>query len=191
MLGMRYSTRFEFTVQPHNEENINQMGVEQVHEQLKTYLTEWRVLLHLKEAVSISSKVSKFLSKALHDPRRITNAPAVPDHWLKPQELPLKGLLPMPLLLENPTSTTLQASQSPHVMANTNLALTASAPGPVNEHVLAPPLPPHRRHPRPRVQPQTATRLIFLPGNAWLPTFRNQNRPKKIVSDELARNAPS
>jgi|SRR6266446_7724685 len=96
MLGMRYSTGFEFTVQPDNKENINQMDIEQVHEQLKTYLTEWRVLLHLKEAVSISSKFSKFLLKALHDPCRITNTPAVPDCQLKPQELPLKGLLPMP-----------------------------------------------------------------------------------------------
>ena len=112
-----------------------------MHEQLKTYLTEWRVLLHLKEAISISSKVSKFLSKALHDPRHITDAPAVPDHCLKPPELPPKGLLPMPLALENPTSTALQGSRSPHVRANTNPVLTTLAPGPVTQHILTPPLP--------------------------------------------------
>jgi hypothetical protein len=80
MLGVMYFTRFGFTVQPHNKDNANQMGIEQVHEQLKTYLTEWRVLLYLKEVVSISSKVSKLLLKVPHDPHCITNAPAVPDH---------------------------------------------------------------------------------------------------------------
>jgi len=81
-----------------------------VHEQLKTYLSEWRTLLHLKEAVTISSKVSKLLSKALHDPRRIAGAPRpiVPDRQLKPQELPLQGLLPAAPPLGNPTSTALQ-----------------------------------------------------------------------------------
>lgn len=98
-----------------------------MHEQLKTYLTKWRVLLHLKEAVTISSNVSKLLLKALHDPCRIANAPAVPDHHLKPQEPPLRGLLPMAPPLGNPTSTTLQESQvSPHATAEINPALTAS-----------------------------------------------------------------
>ena len=55
----------------------------------------------------ISSNVSKLLSKALHDLCCITNAPAVPDHHLKPQELPLQGLLPVAPPLGNPTSTTL------------------------------------------------------------------------------------
>ena len=73
----------------HNKKNINCTDVEQVHEQLKMYLTEWRVLLHLKETITILSNVSKLLSKALHDPYHIANAPAVPDHHLKPQELPL------------------------------------------------------------------------------------------------------
>ena len=109
-----------------------------MHEQLKTYLTEWRVLLHLKEAISILSKVSKFLSKALHDPYHITDAPAVPDHHLKPPELPPKGLLPMPLPLKNFISTALQGLWSSYARANTNPALTASAPGPVTQHILIP-----------------------------------------------------
>ena len=113
-----------------------------MHEQLKT---EWRVLLHLKEAISISSKVSKLLSKALHDPRRITNAPAVPDCQLKPQELPLQGLLPvaLPGPSKNPTSTILQELQSPHARADSNLALTVSSAGPkpAIQQVFTPPLP--------------------------------------------------
>jgi hypothetical protein len=114
-------------------------ALKQVHEQLKTYLTEWRVLLHLKEAVTISSNVSKLLSKALHDPRRIANAPAVPDHQLKPQELPLRGLLPVKPPLGNPTSTTLQEPQvSSHAKAGINPALTASVTGPVIQRVLTP-----------------------------------------------------
>jgi hypothetical protein len=122
-------------------------ALKQVHEQLKTYLTEWRVLLHLKEAVTISSNVSKLLSKALHDPRHIANAPTVPDHHLKPQELPRRGLLPVTPLLGNPTSTTpsLQDSRdSPpaHAEVGTpiNPALIASVTGlgPVIQHVLTP-----------------------------------------------------
>ena len=72
----------------------------------------------------ISSKVSKLLSKALHNPHHIANAPAVPDHLLKPQELPLQGLLPMA-----PPSLG---------KAGTNPVLTASVAGPVIQHVLTP-----------------------------------------------------
>jgi len=50
---------------------------------------------------------------------------------------------------------------------------------------------PHRRHPQPRVQPQTVTHSIFSPGNVLLPIFRHQNQPKKIGSVGLARNVPS
>ena len=112
-----------------------------MHEQLKAYLIEWRVLLHLKEAVTISSSVSKLLSKALRDPHRIANAPAVPDRLLKPQELPLQGLLRVAPPLENPTSATLRESQaSPHVMAGMNPVLTVSVAGPMMQHhVLTPP----------------------------------------------------
>ena len=57
----------------------------------------------------------------------MANAPAVLDHCLKPQELPLWGLLPMAPPLENPTSITLQESQvTLHAMAGINPALTAS-----------------------------------------------------------------
>ena len=95
----------------------------------------------MKEAVSISSKVSKLLSKALHDPRRITNAPAVPDCRLKPQELPLQGLLPVALPPENPTLKNLTELQLPHARADVDTnpapALTMSSAGPA----ITPPLP--------------------------------------------------
>ena len=119
-----------------------------MHEQLKTYLSEWRVLLHVKEAVSISSKVSKLLSKALHDPHRIANAPSVPNRQLKPQALPSQGLLPITgLPSENstpaPPLTALQESEIlPYASANTNSALittsNSSAAGPAIQHVLTP-----------------------------------------------------
>jgi len=114
-----------------------------VHEQLKTYLTKWRVLLHLKEAVSISSKVSKLLSKALHDPRLIASAPAAPDHQLKPQELPRQGLLPTePPTLGNFASSTIQQLQVlPQTRADMDLEMTASSASPVVQHTLTPPLP--------------------------------------------------
>jgi hypothetical protein len=119
-----YSTRLSLS---HNKKNINCTDVKQVHKQLKTYLTGWRALLHLKEAVIISSNVSKLLLKALHDPHHISNTPAVPDHYLKPQEPPLRGLLPMAPSLGHPTSTTLQVSYS-----NWSCDLTSTHPTTVN-----------------------------------------------------------